>query len=91
MPYCFHCNKEVKDMYKCPNCGRELLPDVNFVNHGETHEEKFLKEIRRKKLKEVYEKNQNFYDYFTSEKEKNRSLPKNFTSVRQNPKHIKKE
>ena len=91
MPYCFHCNKEVMDLHRCPECGRELLPDINFVDHEETHEEMFLREIRRKKLKEVREKEKKVSEKFVAIKERENSIPKNYTSVRSNPKYSKKE
>lgn len=88
MPYCFHCNKEVRDINECPECGRELLPDVNFVEREETNEEKFLKEIRRKKLKELRERNRKIDD-FTAIRERKETIPNNYTSVRPNPKYRK--
>ena len=91
MPYCFHCNKEVKDLYECPKCGRELLPDVNFVDHDKTQEEMFLNEIRRKKLREVYERDKNIIEDFGVKNKRKKSIPINYTSVRPNPKYREKE
>ena len=91
MPYCFHCNKEVKDIDECPECGRDLLPDVNFVERDETNEEMFLKEIRRKKLEEAHERGRNNKIYKDFESSIEDKIPNNYTSVRPNTKYRKKE
>ncbi len=95
MAYCFYCKKEVGDDYVCPECGRKLFPDVKFSEHEETYEEKVKKEIRRRKLEEARKREENPKMYISKEEDETeksyKSIPVNYTSVRENLRYKEEE
>ncbi|MFW6195958.1 MAG: hypothetical protein ACOC5D_01355 [Thermoplasmatota archaeon] len=95
MTYCFYCKEEVDADYRCPECGRKLFPDVKFSDYEETQVEKIKKQIRRRKLEEAHRHEVNSKIYISKDDENSektyKSMPVNYTSVREYIRYKEKE